>query len=131
MKVNPSSEMTDYSAAMPETAEDGAKPMERPKKTVYPDITIRGDEAAKLMAQFTAGDTFTAEVEFKVSAHTSRRGTGKEYMTMDEAKQDSIELEIQSIEVEDAPGGGGSDEESAEDAVDSYQASKATPPEED
>lgn len=94
-----------------EGAPSGAETAETPM--VYPSISIEGDAADAISAGLKAGDTFTAEVTFKVG----------------EMADGSLELEATHFEAaepsaEAAGMENADDGQSAADAVDSYMKSK-------
>lgn len=128
MKIDPSSQQTDYSAmdAAPVVA---GKPAKKPTKTVYPDLTLRGDAADQIIAAHQAGETFDADVTFKVTGIHQKAGGSQPYGDENESR---VELEIINIEKEDETEPD-EPEEDAGSAVDSYLANKgaAAPAEED
>lgn len=105
------------------------KEKDRPKKTVYPDITLRGASAEAVMGMANVGETFTAEVTFKVTECNQRKGGSKEWTNEKEANTSSVCLEIMDMQAEGAnsPPDEGADEQGSDEAIDSYRKSKTAP----
>lgn len=104
----------DYPLAVPE-----GEPEEPKQKKVYPEFTIR-DKAAKKIKMAADEDGFiTATVKLKVVEFTETEGSSHRW------RQDgcSCSLELRSIELEGKQDE--EEEESAEEAIDSYRASKS------
>lgn len=125
----------DYSAMDSESTPKG-NPKPRPMKTVYPDITLRGDAATQLIGAHKVGESFTAEVEFKLTGLHASKGKSQEYgmaMESGDGSETRVELEIMSIHAEDEPDGDEGDdlEQSADSAIDSFRAAKSAPPAEE
>lgn len=126
MKIDPSSEQPDYSATMDAVPEGASKPAKTPTKTVYPDLTLRGAAADAIIAAHQAGETFDADVTFKVTGIHQKAGGSQAYGD----NESRVELEIITIEKEDEPEPDEPDED-AGNAVDSYLANKSAAPAEE
>lgn len=102
----------------------------KPKKPpiYHPTVTLEGKSADQIAPGLKIGETFTAEVEFKVTSIAMRDPQAKsEYgIGPGSGRGTTVELELQHIEKEDvADAASGDPEESAEGAVDSYLSGKA------
>lgn len=111
-------QVPDYSGGELASPSDGK---DRPKKTVYPGLTLRGDAAKAICTKCDVGEEFTATVKVRVVSVTDRAASRQEYSGQEGA---NVELDIISM---DAPQltKGAAKEESAEDAIEDFRANKA------